>query len=235
MKNITFTGVDKQTSLPKLAELTREFPKFNIEWGLLASKTQTANRYMDFGAIEFAMRDYKDLNWALHLCGSCVREFADWYFNRENFITLPAEARLAKLADRVQLNFNWEATADSTQSLIHNLTNSEFYLIAQYNKNNKSFWDSLEPIKSAFSPLVDASGGRGTLIKNFASPKNYLYVGYAGGINAQNCNDVYSACQQVTQGRTNFWLDMESGVRTDDWFDLAKVRAVLESLSHEKS
>jgi hypothetical protein len=26
----------------------------------------------------------------------------------------------------------------------------------------------------------------------------------------------------------DFWIDMESGVRTDDWFDIDKVRRVLE-------
>ena len=27
----------------------------------------------------------------------------------------------------------------------------------------------------------------------------------------------------------DFWIDMESGVRTDDWFDLDKVTKVLET------
>ena len=31
--------------------------------------------------------------------------------------------------------------------------------------------------------------------------------------------------EKVRQGE--FWIDMESGVRTDDWFDLDKVRRVL--------
>lgn len=73
--------------------------------------------------------------------------------------------------------------------------------------------------------LLDASGGEGvdTSLVAFAGRK----VGYAGGINADNVGDKLTFLMENEQVG-DFWIDMESGVRTDDWFDLDKVRKVLE-------
>ena len=52
-------------------------------------------------------------------------------------------------------------------------------------------------------------------------------IGYAGGISPDNVADKLTYLfENVRDGE--FWIDMESGVRTDDWFDLDKVRRVLE-------
>ena len=73
--------------------------------------------------------------------------------------------------------------------------------------------------------LLDASGGEGieTSLVAFAGKK----IGYAGGINADNVADKLTFLMENEQVG-DFWIDMESGVRTDDWFDTDKVRRVLE-------
>ena len=74
--------------------------------------------------------------------------------------------------------------------------------------------------------LLDASGGRGidTPIDVFPTSRK---IGYAGGLNPENIADKLSfLMENVKIGR--FWIDMESGVRTNDWFDLDKVVRVLE-------
>jgi hypothetical protein len=77
------------------------------------------------------------------------------------------------------------------------------------------------------SYLLDASGGRGidTPIDIFDDDPN-IHVGYAGGMNPDNVGD---KLRQLIEHRSyaEFWIDMESGVRTDDVFDLDKVEKVL--------
>lgn len=77
----------------------------------------------------------------------------------------------------------------------------------------------------SFSVLLDASGGRGIDTPIEVLKGNYK-VGYAGGMNPDNVGEKLSYLMENVDG--DFWIDMESGVRTDDWFDLDKVRKVLE-------
>ena len=66
---------------------------------------------------------------------------------------------------------------------------------------------------------------------NFLSvPTQYaglpVYVGFAGGIGPANTQDVLN---QVRALMRPYWIDMETGVRTDNAFDVAKVEAVLRA------
>jgi hypothetical protein len=75
------------------------------------------------------------------------------------------------------------------------------------------------------SVLFDPSGGTG---KQEPWPRA-LYsggvdFGIAGGIGPENVSDAIDAAERLGAS----WIDMESGVRTDDRFDLDKVHAVLE-------
>ena len=76
-----------------------------------------------------------------------------------------------------------------------------------------------------YSALLDASGGRGinTGIDILHTSKK---IGYAGGFNPDNVEEKLSYLLENVDGP--FWIDMESGVRTDDWFDLNKVIKVME-------
>ena len=77
----------------------------------------------------------------------------------------------------------------------------------------------------------------GTSLKMLAKPMSGYFmaqidngkpfkVGYAGGFNPENVADkLHYLLTNDEVG--DFWIDMESGVRTDDWFDLDKVRRVL--------
>jgi phosphoribosylanthranilate isomerase len=76
--------------------------------------------------------------------------------------------------------------------------------------------------------LLDASGGQGIDTPVEVAPAfSALKVGYAGGINPDNVAEKLTyLLEHVETG--DFWIDMESGVRTNDWFDLDKVYTVLE-------
>jgi phosphoribosylanthranilate isomerase len=74
--------------------------------------------------------------------------------------------------------------------------------------------------------LVDPSGGRG-ISEGLDIIATDHKTGYAGGINESNVYDkLYTIMSLETVG--DVWIDMESGVRTDDWFDIDKVVRVLE-------
>jgi hypothetical protein len=74
------------------------------------------------------------------------------------------------------------------------------------------------------SALWDKSGGRGEIIDRFPCIDG-LAMGYAGGLSPDNLLERIAHIKQNTRAQ---WIDLESGVRTDGRFDLAKVRRVLE-------
>ena len=78
--------------------------------------------------------------------------------------------------------------------------------------------------------LYDPSGGRGVPVAEWPLPAAAQFgfpLGYAGGIHPGNVLSVLKALSD----REPSWIDMETGVRTNDAFDLAKVRSVLEQVA----
>ena len=51
------------------------------------------------------------------------------------------------------------------------------------------------------------------------------YFGYAGGLNIDNVESVIKDLYIVNDDI--FWVDMETSVRTNDWFDISKCEKVL--------
>jgi phosphoribosylanthranilate isomerase len=75
--------------------------------------------------------------------------------------------------------------------------------------------------------LYDPSGGRGETPKAWPKhPGGRQLVGYAGGINPENVSAVVIAIDSTGP----YWLDMESGVRTDERFSAEKCRRVCQEL-----
>lgn len=72
--------------------------------------------------------------------------------------------------------------------------------------------------------LFDVSGGRGEFPCAIPSPKTNGLVGYAGGMGP---NTVIEYLRMINC-ENPFWIDMESNIRTNGWFDLDKVERVCE-------
>ena len=53
------------------------------------------------------------------------------------------------------------------------------------------------------------------------------FCGYAGGLNPDTIGDALAAIAARVPDGQPYWIDMESGVRTDDRFDLDKCERVL--------
>ena len=82
-------------------------------------------------------------------------------------------------------------------------------------------------LRSRLHVLMDASRGTGVVPETWGAPSSLAqtFCGYAGGLGPDN---IATVAAQLNARGLPYWLDMESGIRTDNQFDLAKARAVLE-------
>lgn len=204
---ITFTGVDDRTDVAALTELSSRYP---IEVGILFSPSRQGgdNRYPSIKTITKFVHDGPG-RLSAHLCGAYSRAV----MSRES-PKIPVDLQLF---NRVQVNhFSPDAHAIH-EFAFRNATTA----IAQCRGADQF------PAHQMVRWLYDASGGRG--IEPTAWPPHPggdRLVGYAGGIGPDNVLEVIRAINSAGP----YWIDMESGVRTDDWFDLTKVEAVCKAV-----
>lgn len=220
LQHITFTGIDAKTDIRDLIEIQREYPI--AEFGVLTSYHwyENGNRYLDPQFIPSL--NGRGLNLALHICGSMAHDAAEGYWNKVNHHVL----NNLRLFRRVQLNVSGH---NDNPSRMASTPNKSTELIIQQTIDNTSLYEASEWLGDvpglSVSMLLDASGGRGidTPLKIWPSDGK---IGYAGGFNPDNvAGKLDYLLKNVSLG--TFWIDMESGVRTDDWFDIDKVRRVL--------
>lgn len=217
LKHITFTGVDEKTNLRTLQHIQNVYPK--AEFGVLTSYHwyENGNRYMDPMLIK-NLRGTR-LHLALHLCGSAAHDATNGFWSDINHLLYGN----LDIFPRVQLNV--ATRKDNPEYIIHN-TNKEIIVQAKGIGDTKLF-DSTRSWypESKCSILLDGSGGRG-IDTGIEVLNNHEKVGYAGGINPDNVKEKLEYLLENVDG--DFWIDMESGVRTGDWFDVEKVIAVLK-------
>jgi phosphoribosylanthranilate isomerase len=85
------------------------------------------------------------------------------------------------------------------------------------------------PEDDSIDYLFDTSGGRGEIPLAVPGHNKARLVGFAGGITPENVLRWIGSVNAQ-----NYWIDMESGVRTDDWLDLDKCEAVCRAIWGEK-
>ena len=221
MIKISFTGIDKNTNVDKLVELQTKYPE--IEFGFLVSTANTNmntnNRYPSL--ITLQKLKNKGLNLALHVCGKLarnvaktgsldeVKEFMGPYFD---------------MFSRIQLNL----VGSTVTTLVTETYDKQ--IIIQTNldepRSNATYQAYIDAKLDNIVFLSDKSGGHG-IVGEF----DYFdtdYQGFAGGINPDNVLTIKEETDILWE--KNYWLDMESGVRTDDWFDLSKVEDICKKV-----
>lgn len=219
LKHITFTGIGNDTDPRVLREIQNEYPL--VEWGVLMSKNWKENGPRYFGPS--FIYDFKfmelHLNLSCHVCGSIAREVLN---NNWNPLIQLAHHHF-DIFQRCQVNIGTTDPTPRTPFLRPYVTLQEL-IIQQKSENDLLAFDTIKD-RTNMSVLLDASGGRGidTPIKTFL--RHGLKVGYAGGMSPDNVGDKLYQLLHDVEG--DFWIDMESGVRTDDKFDLNKVYKVL--------
>lgn len=218
-------GMDDNTSIPELEKIKAEFPF--VEWGVLFSKNKVGTAR--YPSLKYIDRLCKSNNGTMsaHFCGAYPREILE----QGSFTEL---INLSIVFDSIQLNYNFGRSKKWNKINISKLLNNSFDvgvdIIFQMNKSNRRLVEEIvryntlthKPVRV----LHDASGGRGTEIQNIDAPVWDNYTGFAGGINPDN---VVAIAQKIIDNPATdtVWLDLESGVRTDNEFDLDKVRDLL--------
>lgn len=201
--HITFTGADDRTDIEGMRALSAEYP---IEWGILFSPTRQGidQRYPGQDALSRLLRS--DLHLAAHLCGGYARDVVEGR-------TLKFPFHLGRFG-RAQVNH----TSPDPEAI-------EFFqdqwgprCIAQ--ARGTSF-----PANTSIGWLFDTSGGRGQE-PEVLPPYPGRLVGYAGGIGPDN---VLTMVKRIA-ATGPYWIDMESKVRTNNWFDLELCRQVCEAV-----
>jgi len=223
INKVTISGADDAVDPADLLRLQQKYPF--VEWGILVStKRAGTDRYPSFGWRRSL--NHHDLNICFHLCGSICRDFIGG-----EYIAL-GECGVVE-AQRYQFNI----LLNESRYLVALRMLANYFrkrddagFILPYNKGSREVLNAFIKEQSSSLPdnvhfLYDSSGGRGTPITIFQRPLP-TYTGYAGGISQ---NNIFEVCDAISNmmWEDNVWIDMESGVRTDEKFDLAKVERAL--------
>jgi hypothetical protein len=214
LNRVTFTGVDDKTNIDDLVYLTEKYPF--VEFGILVSKNNsnngTVNRYPNLTILKRLKN--KGLNLSCHICGSIARQIVqknDW---SELEILLGKDMEIFK---RFQLNvsnihkFSKEISFREGKDFIIQL------------KDDTSLYDYYKDLPNVLG-FQDNSGGLGKFEDNWIDSDRYF--GYAGGLSVENVEKVIEDLLIVNN--SDFWIDMESSVRTNDRFDTKKCEEVLK-------
>jgi len=217
---ITFTGVDSRTNIENMRWISDRYP---VEWGVLFSRKRQGreNRYPNMNGIDFMMVDNNrvdpaPMRFAAHLCGDLAREIMEYE-------TGDMRRYPVKRFDRIQINHGEPSVAAAQR--FGQMAGKRCILQC---RDTESF-----PREHDVDWLYDVSGGNGVRPKKWLPHPGRL-VGYAGGINPGNVLDTIQSINGLMGRCGPYWIDMESSVRTDDWFDLVKVRTVCEVVYGER-
>ncbi|MEM7003727.1 MAG: hypothetical protein AAF529_23280 [Pseudomonadota bacterium] len=218
----TLTGADDSVHPSDLLKLSERFRR--VEFGILFSESRTGQPRYPTAEWVWWLLDHSDqLQLSAHLCGKSLTRYAsnaDKYWNQV----------LHGGFKRIQLNMNWQRMDASVRRCISMRIweNPQIQYIVQYNQANHDAFKYFADAPNV-AILFDASGGRGTEIGRLPRPIPGYFCGYAGGLSPQNIDQKVRELESVV-GPGATWLDMETGVRTKERFDLNKARAVLNAV-----
>jgi hypothetical protein len=205
---ITFTGIDRADLLPGMLDLAERYP---VEWGVLVDQAQEGAPLFPDAEVRRVLQA-APLRLSAHLCGLAARAVVDGG-------TVGLD--LAGFA-RVQVN---HGRAGSTE---RDIANSARFG-ARHGVRVALQCQGDFPRDGRVDWLYDVSFGTG--VRPAAWPaiaEDQLFCGYSGGLNPATVRATLDALP-VAPGAA-YWIDMESGVRTGNRFDLAKCEAVCHAV-----
>jgi hypothetical protein len=203
---ITFTGVDHADLLPGMHVLSKRFP---IEWGVLIDPGQT-NRPLYPGQSDRQLIQASALRLSAHICGVAAQSIVEGH---------DPELDLGGFS-RVQINHSRDGSSEL--AVLNSCAFSARRKLRVALQCQGNF-----PSDSRVDWLYDVSFGTGKTPSSWPPIiSGQPLCGYSGGLGPTTIAQ-YLPKFSVAQG-VPFWIDMESGVRTDGQFDLKKCAAVCE-------
>lgn len=243
---ITISGIDDDVDIKWLKSLEKEdFSRF-VEFGVLLSDDNNKPRYPSLKyLIDLKDANFRRLKFSGHYCGNlCTfliinEEFFSSHYEVSNF--LHGEP-IGKLFNRIQLNnvlfsslinTNNHPVSRLNKFMEKNSSGFKPTVIIQVSNDEIAEWHKY--LNNNFQYIFDKSRGTGKQIEEFPLPYTNKYCGYAGGINLDNIEDILSKLKKINKISNNdscalnrYWIDLESGVRTNDKFDEQKFYDIIK-------
>lgn len=217
---ITVTGADDKTSIEEMVNLSKNYPL--LEFAILLKEGDPKERYP---SKEWIARLYdvwcqnESMILSGHICGRWVREICEGNWNP----VFEYLGDMTEMFSRIQLNFSPYTKDIKIDKFLKGMESETLYfkqIIFQLKNINDPVFIAAKNDDFNVVPLFDLSGGRG--ISPDSWPISDCLCGYAGGLSPENVQDQIRAISKVA---SQFWIDAETGLRTNGEFDLAKVES----------
>jgi len=207
---VAFTGADDPALLPGMIQLSARYP---IEWGMLVDAAQEGQPLFPDPDARRVLLGAEGLRWAAHVCGEQARRIAD----------APETATIdLRGFTRVQINHGFSGSSEAQ------VANA---IAFGRRRGVRTMLQCLGdfPSERRLDWLFDVSFGRGNRPTSWPGlPKDGPFCGYSGGIGPDTVAETLAMI--APQPGRAYWIDMESGVRTDGAFDLDKCERVCRAL-----
>jgi hypothetical protein len=208
---IAFTGVDSVDCISGMLDLSRHFP---IEWGVLVDDDKADDTLFADPDIRERLLATPGLLYAAHVCGEQARLIA----NSPEEVTLD----LSRI-QRVQVNHSFSGSSplqieNTVRFGRSRRVRTMLQCLVEFPSDSRLDW------------LYDTSFGTGKSPDRWPPlpTSSGPLCGYSGGINAESVQDVLGAIAAPLGSQ--YFIDMESGVRTEGQFDLGKCEAVCRAV-----
>ena len=218
IKYCSLTGSENEIDDKELAALSERYPF--AEWAILLLPARAGT--LRFPTLDW-IADFQTIkgksHTAMHLCDD---GFLGFVHNNKTVLNLMHGY------DRIQLNLKFgdvEGKYDPAELVARVRENPQHQFILQYTHDKQGLLPLFRDVPN-HAVLFDESAGRGISPDSWDAPLNGHFCGYAGGMNPDNVKANLEMIKQVADGHLT-WIDMETGIRTDDHFDMSKAERVL--------
>lgn len=207
---VTFTGIDDAALVKGMRELGRRYP---VEWGVLIDPHRKGSPLFPDARVVDAFRRC-GVRLCAHICGELARRIAAG--------TSPS-LNLAGFS-RIQINHGRSGAS-------HVVVRAVSRYAARHGVRGVLQCNGPFPSASlGVDWLYDVSFGEGVQPANYPPIRNDSpFCGVSGGIGPDTVGPLLRNRLDVADG-VAYWIDMESGVRTQGAFDLEKCEAVCRTV-----
>ncbi len=214
LTRVTITGADDRVDPEQLVALSVEYPF--AEWGVLFSQKRAGTpRYPTHDWREKLCQAVRGTGTKLsaHVCGAWKND--TW--------TLPD---LDPAFARMQLNGFDGQQGWAIAAMVTHDSYQFIYQARDLEALDRAVVFAAECPRGRVEALFDPSAGRGITTTVWPRPGSRpIPIGFAGGISHRN---VESVLADIGKGDAPYWIDMETGVRSDDnVFDVSLAHHVL--------